>query len=91
VPSTPASASRSSVAAEALADVAGPLGTGHGSRENSVVGYTDFERASRAPDELITLYYDTRARLVAKGVIPASRIAPRTPDPFPVGRFAPDP
>lgn len=69
----------------------GPLGTGHGERETSLVSITDFERASSSPDEVITLYYDTRDRLVAQGVIPGDdRLPGARPDPFP-GHFVPDP
>ncbi|WP_130619213.1 hypothetical protein [Dyella amyloliquefaciens] len=77
--------------AKALSSESGPIGTGHGPRETSVVSYTDFERASSTPDDVITLYYDTRERLVAQGVIPSSeRTPPSRPDPFP-GHFVPDP
>jgi hypothetical protein len=65
-----------------------PLGTGHGQREDSPISYVDFERASSTPDEVITLYYDTRAHLLARGVLPAP--VPRTPQPFP-DQFVPDP
>ena len=65
------------------------LGTGHGRSETSVVRHTTFERASDAPDEVITIYYDSYRNLVAQGVIvDAPRIA--RPNPFP-GRFVPDP
>ena len=64
------------------------LGTGHGPRETSEVQYTDFERASSQPDQVITIYYDTRANLIARGIIP--RPIPQEPNPFP-GRFVPDP
>ena len=69
------------------------LGTGHGARENAWVNYTEFERARSTPDEIITIYYDSRANLVAQGVIPAPRIVP-APQPFPVQPqigFVPDP
>jgi len=65
------------------------LGTGHGEREASEATWTDFRRASAAPAELITLYYDSRANLVARGIIPGRRYA--EPNPFPGFRFAPDP
>ncbi|WP_019466126.1 hypothetical protein [Dyella japonica] len=82
-------ASTPALAAKARAE--GPLGTGHGERENSVVSYTDFERASSSPNEVITVYYDTRERLIAQGVIPGDMPPPGTrPDPFP-GHFVPDP
>ena len=69
------------------------LGTGHGARENAWVNYTEFERARSTPDEIITIYYDSRANLVAQGVIPAPRVYP-VPQPFPVppqSGFVPDP
>jgi hypothetical protein len=72
----------------ASADAGGPLGTGHGEREDSVVRTVDFQRASDNPDEVVTIYYDTRARLVARGILPAAPI--HTPQAFP-GHYAPDP
>jgi hypothetical protein len=66
----------------------GPLGTGHGQREDSSIHYVDFERASSTPDEVITLYYDTWEHLRARGVVRAPRSG--TPEPFP-GHFVPDP
>lgn len=64
------------------------LGTGHGRSEESPVTYTEFERATRTPAEIITIYYDSYRNLLAQGVIRAAVIA--RPDPFP-GRFVPDP
>lgn len=64
------------------------LGTGHGRSEVSQVTYTEFERATSAPAEIITIYYDSYRNLLAQGVIRATVIA--RPDPFP-GRFVPDP
>lgn len=66
------------------------LGTGHGQREYSPTRYTEFARANDTPDEMITLYYDSRSNLVARGIIPPPR---RTePLPFPNSdRFVPDP
>jgi hypothetical protein len=64
------------------------LGTGHGRSEASRVTYTDFERATAAPEEVIAIHYDTHSNLVAMGVIRGSRIA--SPTPFP-GQFVPDP
>jgi hypothetical protein len=67
------------------------LGTGHGRREPSGARHTDFERAGDAPDQIIAIYYDTRANLVAQGVIPRPRhYAQRRPRAFP-GSFVPDP
>lgn len=67
------------------------LGTGHGRSEHSVVSYTDFERASSTPDEVIAIYYDSHRNLLAQGVIPQPRYASTgRPSPFP-GAFVPDP
>ena len=65
------------------------LGTGHGRSEHSATSYTDFERASAAPDEVIAIHYDSRDNLIAMGVIPVPR---GTPNPFPAAvGFVPDP
>lgn len=67
------------------------LGTGHGRREHSAARHVDFERASDTPDEVLTIYYDSRANLMAQGVLPRDgHYAQRRPRPFP-GGFAPDP
>jgi hypothetical protein len=69
------------------------LGTAHGRSEASAATYTDFERASAIPDEVIAIRYDRRENLIAMGVI-APPIAP-TPNPVPfpasTGGFVPDP
>jgi len=64
------------------------LGTGHGRSEASPVTYTEFDRATTVPAEVITIYYDSYRNLVAQGVIHAPSIA--RPQPFP-GHFVPDP
>ncbi len=65
------------------------LGTGHGEREASAARWTDFRRASERPSEVISIYYDSRANLIARGIIaPAPRAEP---NPFPGFRFTPDP
>ncbi len=64
------------------------LGTGHGRRKYSSVRYGEFERASEVPNEVVTIYYDTRANLVARGIIPGG--GGTHPDPFPNG-FVADP
>ena len=66
------------------------LGTGHGRSEASRVTYSDFERASAGPEEVIMIHYDTYRNLVAQGVIQAPRAATPAPTPFP-GQFVPDP
>jgi hypothetical protein len=63
------------------------LGTGHGRHETSYARHVSFERATSSPAEVITLYYDSHANLVARGVI-RERI-PVAPRPFP--GFVPDP
>jgi hypothetical protein len=63
------------------------LGTGHGRSEYSYVTYTDFERATETPAEIISIYYDSYSNLVAQGVIPYQPVAVQ---PFP-GSFVPDP
>lgn len=66
------------------------LGTGHGEREYAPTRYTDFTRNSDTPDEVITLYYDSRPNLIARGIIPSPRLA--EPKAFPAGfGFVPDP
>ena len=52
--------------------------------------HTEFLRASDSPDEIITIYYDSRANLVARGIIPSPGYA--EPRPFPANAgFVPDP
>lgn len=65
------------------------LGTGHGERKYAPTEYTEFQRASSSPNQIVALRYDSRANLLALGIIPA---APRDtePQPFPA-RFVPDP
>ena len=78
------------------------LGTGHGRREESQTRYTDFQRASSTPDQVVTILYDTYSNLLAMGV-PIRRYdwrdddyAWRKPHPRPFPRdpaygFVPDP
>jgi hypothetical protein len=75
--------------AQAPAAAAAPLGTGHGRRESSPVQHVAFERRTAEPAEVLTIYYDSRANLIARGVL-ASPYARRHPEPFP-GRFVADP
>ena len=63
------------------------LGTGHGERIESTVTTSEFQRASKGPAEIVTIYYDSHANLVARGIIPAR---PREPQAFP-GNYVPDP
>lgn len=73
-------------AAESAQRAEPQLGTGHGRHETSHAYQVEFERASAAPAEIITLYYDSHANLVARGIIRESFTHPR---PFP--GFVPDP
>ena len=81
--------SRGSGAADVARSAQAPLGTGHGRREASQAYYAAFERASSAPAEVVTLYYDSYANLVARGVI--RQPAPYAPPPRPFPGFVPDP
>lgn len=68
------------------------LGTGHGRSETSRVSETEFERAGFAPDEIITIHYNSRENLIAAGVFAAwTPPRPHPPNPFPSGGFVPDP
>ena len=63
------------------------LGTGHGRPEYSPAVHVTFERATISPAEVITLYYDSYANLLARGIVrDPVRVSPR---PFP--GFVPDP
>ena len=93
MPAPPAPAPAPIMAAPTAESIMGgsPLGTGHGPREDSQVSYTGFIRASANPDEVVTLYYDTRERLIAQGVISTSdQEQASRPEAFP-GHFVPDP
>ena len=65
------------------------IGTGHGRHETSYARYVAFQRASLLPAETLTLYYDSRANLLARGVI--REPAPLAPLPRPFPGFVPDP
>lgn len=66
------------------------LGTGHGRSETSQARTVNFERATDLPEEVVTIYYDSRANLIARGIIPNIGWPRREPQPFPA-RFVPDP
>lgn len=83
-----AAAPSASRGAEAAAPVEKSLGTGHGRSESAHARYATFERESDTPTEVITIYYDSRENLVARGIIPPARTP--APHPFPNG-FVPDP
>ena len=76
--------------AKSLAEEKSPprLGTGHGEREHAPTRSTEFARISDRPDEIVTIHYDSRTNLIARGIIRAPRIT--EPQPFP-GGFVPDP
>lgn len=66
------------------------IGTGHGRRETSHVRLVAFERATVAPAETITIYYDSHRNLVARGIVRETPpLAVPLPRPFP--GFVPDP
>jgi hypothetical protein len=88
-PATQADAS-AEAASGRLAKREEKIGTGHGERERSEVVHTNFRRATSHPNETLTIYYDTYANLVARGVIPGPTPV-GVPNPFPGGRFVPDP
>jgi len=80
-------APQASKRAESSADA---LGTGHGRQEYSPAMHVTFERATGTPAEVITLYYDSHANLLARGIIrDPVQDAPLQPRPFP--GFVPDP
>jgi hypothetical protein len=64
------------------------VATGHGERIYAPTRNTEFRRASTIPNEVISIYYDSRANLIAMGVIP---VRPRLAQPFPNSAFVPDP
>ena len=67
------------------------LGTGHGEREYSSATYTNFDRESPRPNEMVSVWYDSYRNLVARGVVPPPPAPPhRDPQPFPQ-TFVPDP
>ncbi len=78
---------------ESLSKQADRLGTGHGERISAPTQYTEFRRASERPSEVVTIYYNSRANLLAQGIIPRPPrhgVANPAPNPFP-GGFVPDP
>lgn len=89
-----APASAATPRSEALSkQTEGRLGTGHGERINAPTQYTEFRRASETPAEIVTIYYNSYANLLAQGIIPRPPHygAPQAaPQPFP-GSFVADP
>lgn len=82
-------------AADAMAEAESApqrLGTGHGEREWSPVGQTEFVRASFRPEQVSQLRYDDGPALMAMGVLPRryQTHAQTSPSAFP-GGFVADP
>ena len=68
------------------------LGTGHGRSETSYAQRVAFERATTSPESVVSIRYDRREALVARGIIPGPRYAERAPSAFPAWpSFTPDP
>ncbi|KAB2937552.1 MAG: hypothetical protein F9K21_05870 [Rhodocyclaceae bacterium] len=65
------------------------LGTGHGERLHDPARYADFRRADERPAGIVSIYYDSRENLLARGIIPRQPHRAH-PQPFPAG-FVPDP
>ena len=65
------------------------IGTGHGRLETAYARYVSFERATANPTQLLTIYYDSRANLLARGILRDPLPVAPLPRPFP--GFAPDP
>jgi hypothetical protein len=88
-PASTAKREASSDAAPRTAEQESRIGTGHGRREASPVRQVNFERASSAPSETLTIYYDSYRNLVARGIVHEPLAVPPLPRPFP--GFVPDP
>jgi len=68
------------------------LGTGHGRSESSHAQHVAFQRATSTPESVVSIRYDRREALVARGIVPGPRYADRTPSAFPAWPgFTPDP
>ena len=91
LPSNPAGRDAGADAASAprAAEAQKQIGTGHGRHETSYARYVAFQRASLLPAETLTIYYDSRANLLARGAI--REAAPFAPLPRPFPGFVPDP
>ncbi len=85
-------APRADASAKAQASEGLKLGTGHGAREYSYVGHTEFSKMQIQPNEVIRIRYDSLDNLIAMGVV--RRPQPTTANPFPGSldqRYVPDP
>jgi hypothetical protein len=69
------------------------LGTRYGETRYAPVSEVPFQRANATePDALLAVYYDDRAGLVRRGIVPADVYGMPGPQPFPESRkFAPPP
>ena len=85
------SASAPAVMAQRAVKPAQSVGTGYGRDETSYAQRVAFERATPAPVEVLAMRYDSRANLLAMGVLPRPRVIGRGPDPFPGTFVAPPP
>ncbi len=87
-----AEAARSESKSYDQSDAAGaPMGTGHGRQEYRPSVNVAFEREASV-FEVLNVRYDSRANLIAQGVIPRRGYYPPTvPQAFPQGGFVPDP
>ncbi|MDB5441440.1 MAG: hypothetical protein JWM33_3867 [Caulobacteraceae bacterium] len=90
-PSRPAQNANVAVAPPPAGGGAPALGTGHGAIETSVITIQPFVRATASPQFVWQVQYDSYDNLVAKGVIPPPRTAPRQPLAFPGAGYVPDP
>ena len=86
---TEAPIARSDARAAERASAEPKLGTGHGRQEHAPARFVRFERASHVPAQVLSLYYDSRANLVARGILRESVPVAPLPRPFP--GFVPDP
>jgi len=67
------------------------LGTGHGRSEAAPARHVGFERATREPAEVVTIYYDRYENLLARGIVPRTAWPRPSPGPNPFPGFVPDP
>lgn len=67
------------------------LGTGHGRSEAAPARHVGFERATREPAEVVTIYYDRYENLLARGIVPRTARPRPLPLPHPFPGFVPDP
>ncbi|MEQ1516315.1 MAG: hypothetical protein ABL931_07490 [Usitatibacteraceae bacterium] len=79
-----------SLASPAAPAMESPIGTGYGRYETSHARTVGFERATYNPEEVVTIYYDSRANLIARGIIRENYRPRRDPVPFPA-HFVPPP